>query len=71
MTSDDVTRFCRAVEVMGRIVRAQITLEGMRAENVQREQRGESIAYWEDNFRQIPIEERIDHNSIVEALFHG
>lgn len=70
MSNEDTVRFCRAVEVMGRIARAQIRVEGMKAENMQREQRGESIAYWNDSFEQVITDERIHHNDIVEELFH-
>jgi hypothetical protein len=71
MNHEEVTRFCKAVEVLGRITRAQIRVEGMKAENMIRQRRDESIAYHEDNFEAIILEEGIDHNSVVERLFHG
>lgn len=71
MNNEDVTRFCKAVEVLGRIVRAQITMEGMKADNMVRVQCGESVAFHGDNFTTIIRDEHIDYNDIVKELLHG
>lgn len=69
MTSDDIDRFRRAIDVMARVVRAQITMEGMKAENMQRARLGQSMAYTEAQFDEVITNEHIGNNDIVEDLY--
>lgn len=68
MDSNDVTRFCRAVEAFGRIVRAQMTMNGMVASNMQRQTNGEAMAYWDSDFQAVIERERITTNDLKEDL---
>lgn len=47
---------------------AQAELSGMEAENAQREHRGESMAYDEDAFMDIPVKYGITHNQVLECF---
>lgn len=47
---------------------ALVEAMGMMAENIDREQRGESIAYREDYFNIILDNRRLRHNDIIERL---
>ena len=47
------------------LVRAQIRAMGMQAENMQREQNGESMAYTEKDFVYLIEEEGIDYNQAI------
>lgn len=60
--------FERAVFMQTQLVCAMAKIEGMKALNMQREQRGESMAYSDADFFAIPKEYGIDHNSVVEYL---
>lgn len=43
---------------------------GMHAENMQREQRGESMAYVEKDFQDAVVRYGVHHNGVI-SLFHG
>lgn len=47
---------------------ALVEAMGLMAENMDREQRGESIAYKEDNFNAILDNRGLWHNDIIERL---
>ncbi len=52
------------------VARAMIRAMGMQAENKQREVTGNSMAYTEQAFNDIIIEEGIDWNTVCRQLFH-
>lgn len=43
-------------------------IEGMKAENIQAEQRGDSLPYGEKQFEDEMTEFAIDHNSVIELF---
>lgn len=59
----------KAAYVMAQAACAIAEVEGMKAENMQRQQRGESMAYVEDDFAGIADKYGIHHNALI-TLFH-
>lgn len=60
----------KAAYVMGESVAALIEALGMMSENLQRMQRGESLAYNDEAFTKLLNEHCICHNSTL-AIFHN
>ena len=58
-----------AVFVIAAAARVNARVAGMHAENLQRIQRDESIAYPESAFRDLIDEEGVGHNQVHSALF--
>lgn len=54
--------------VIGQCVLALARIEGMKAENIQAEQRGDSLPYGEKQFEDEMTEFAIDHNSVIELF---
>jgi uncharacterized small protein (DUF1192 family) len=60
----------RVAELMARVACFNSELEGMKAENMNRAQRGESMAYGEEQFYNATVKHGIDHNSVISLLRH-
>lgn len=58
----------RVAIIMARVAACNAEVEGMKAENANRAQRGESMAYTEDNFALVVENHGIGHNSIMGLL---
>lgn len=58
----------RLVYIRSQILCAEIEMQGMIAENRQRELRGESMAYVEEDFALIPIRYGIHSNAVISYL---
>jgi hypothetical protein len=54
--------------VIGQCVLALARIEGMKAENIQAEKRGDSLPYGEKQFEDEMIQFAIDHNSVIELF---
>ncbi|MHC4188433.1 MAG: hypothetical protein ACYSUB_01990 [Planctomycetota bacterium] len=59
----------KAAVINARAAMALVRAMGMQAENLNRQQRGESIAYVEEAFEQVIIDEGIYWNAIHSFLF--
>ena len=59
------------VIIRANIARAMLRMEGMKAENLQRQHRGESPAYVEEHFLKVIDEEGISHNYVLDTLNNG
>lgn len=59
----------KAAYIIAQAACAMAEIEGMKAENMQRQQRGESMAYVEDDFIGIPDKYGIHDNAVI-GLFH-
>lgn len=60
----------KAAYIMGQVACALAEIEGMRAENMQREHRGESMAYVMDDFVKAIDKYAIHHNAVIEFMLH-
>jgi hypothetical protein len=58
----------RAAFVQAAVARALIRAFGMVAANMEREHRGHSLAYGEEAFERLVVEEGIGHNQVLMAL---
>ncbi len=70
LTSYDVQLLREEILMLAAITRAKARIDGMNAENQQRERRGESLAYVEKNFTDVIAEEDIDQSTVIERLYH-
>jgi hypothetical protein len=53
---------------LGQCVLAMARIEGMKAENVNAEQRGDTLPYGEKQFNDAMTEFAIDHSSVISAF---
>ena len=60
----------KAAYVFAQSVSAMAEIEGMKALNTERDQRGHTLAYDEAAFLEIPNKYGIHHNAVL-TLFHG
>ncbi len=58
----------RVAIVQARVATALIRLEGMRAANAERERHGHALAYDEEAFEALIVEEGVHHNAVMAAL---
>ena len=58
----------KAAYIQAQAACAMAEIAGMQAENMQREHRGESMAYVEDDFAQVIEKYSIHHNAVVEWM---
>jgi len=58
----------KAAFILSQSVAALAKIEGMKAENMQREALGQSMAYSDDAFFNVIQEYGIDHNSVIAYL---
>jgi len=54
--------------VFSSAVRALVRTAGMVCENAQRKNRGESMAYVEEDFQKVIVEEGLSWNQVIETL---
>ncbi len=62
-------RMCAAAQVMATVAQCLCEMQAMLAANIERERRGEALAYPEESFRQLPTQIGCDHNQTVEVLW--
>ena len=67
----DAEQMACVAEVQARVACALIRMEGMKAENAQREYCGASLAYGADAFLAVIDEECIGSNAVITTLRHG
>lgn len=65
MTESSDYNKMKFIRINARIIRAQIRISGMIAENEQRKISGLSLAYVEEDFLKVIDEEDISENSII------
>lgn len=70
---DTETRLARIAYINAEVSLFNARIEAMKAENMQRQHRGESLAFTEQAFHdEIAQAERvIGHNAVIEYLMHG
>ncbi len=68
--SNEVNQFSQASFLNSQIACALIRMEGMKAENMQRDVRGESMAYVEEDFFNLIQNGGIGHNDAATTLWH-
>ncbi len=71
MTNQDVETMRQAAYVMAQTAAAYARIEGMKAANAEREQRGHALAYSEDAFNEVANEFGLYHNAVVVRLSGG
>ncbi len=65
-----MTREQQMIYVQGQIVCAQVEIFGMQAENMQRQQLGQSMAFVYDDFMKVINQYGVHHNAVI-GLFQG
>ena len=68
MTEQDVLQMRQVALLMAMTTTAQATIEGMKAENAQRERKGEAPMYGEDAFEQVIIHNGLGWNGALSTL---
>jgi len=71
MDWQDAQKVSNASYVIGMAIGGLITALGMHAENQQRIQNGESIAYTAESFNQVVLDYQCHHNAIVTNQMNG
>lgn len=71
MNPFDVLAMRQVAYVMSQVASALARIEGMKAENMQREHHGESIAYGEEAFEGVISDFGLGHNAVLTTLSHG
>jgi hypothetical protein len=69
MTDESIALLARVAIVQARAATALIKMEGMKARNAEREQHGHALAYNEDAFEQVFLDEGIYHNAVMSTLY--
>lgn len=58
----------RIVFIRSQTVCAMAEIEGMKADNIDRQSRGESLAYYGDDFNRIPGTYGLEHDQVIAYL---